>query len=117
MSDQIETQDWRAALEQWLQGNNPKTMPSDLVGIHQQFLQRFPREKLGELTLENYAIGGKPDSFCHWIEFKTKSLGSVSGGSSDKWGIYWSKKDQDWRWNKALNSDTAEGAFEKLKTG
>ncbi|MFZ9737733.1 MAG: AAA family ATPase [Prochlorotrichaceae cyanobacterium] len=117
MSDQIETQDWRAALEQWLQGNNPKTMPSDLVEIHQQFLQRFPREKLGELTLENYAIGGKPDSFCHWIEFKTKSLGSVSGGSSDKWGIYWSKKDQDWRWNKALNSDTAEGAFEKLKTG
>jgi len=116
MSDEMQTQDWRVALEQWLEDDNPKTMPADLVEIHQEFLERFPREKLGELTLENYAIG-KSDSFCYWLEVKTKPLCNISGGTSEKWGIYWSKKDQDWRWNKALDSDTAEGAFEKLKNG
>jgi 5-methylcytosine-specific restriction protein B len=79
-------------------------------------VQRFPPERLATLTLDDYAIG-RPDSFCYWIEFKTRDLGSVSGGSSHKWGVFWSKSDQTWKWNKALNSATAEEALEKLKTG
>ena len=36
----------------------------------QAFLQKFPREKLAELTLEEYAIGNSDDSFCYWLEQK-----------------------------------------------
>jgi len=107
--------DWRNRLTDWL-GKNEKTMPNDLAQLQQDFIQRFPREDLPQLTLENYAVG-KPDTFCYWIEFKTHRLGSVAGGSSSKWGIYWSKSDQTWKWNKGLNSDSAEEAFEKLRSG
>ncbi|PSR15990.1 hypothetical protein C8255_20210 [filamentous cyanobacterium CCP3] len=116
MSSQAQVKDWRVELENWFNTGHSKTMPAHLASLREEFVQRFPRESLPELTLENYAIG-KPDSFCYWIEFKTKGLGSVSGGSSHKWGIFWSKGDQEWKWNKALKSDTAEEAFQKLKTG
>lgn len=36
----------------------------------QAFLQKFPREKLADLTLEEYAIGNGEDSFCYWLEQK-----------------------------------------------
>ena len=91
-------------------------MPAYLAQLRREFEQRFPREQLADLTLDEYAIG-RPDSFCYWIEFKTRDLGSVSGGSSHKWGIFWSKGDQEWKWNKALKSDSPEAAFQKLKTG
>lgn len=110
-----QTKDWCEALTCWLE-TNPKTMSSNLAQLRDAFVQRFPREHLPELTLEDYAIG-KPDSFCYWIEFKTRDLGSVSGGSSSKWGIYWSKGDQTWKWNKALNCNSPEEAFQKLKQG
>lgn len=107
--------DWRNRLTDWLE-KNEKTVPSDLAQLQEAFIQRFPHEDLPQLTLENYAVG-KPDTFCYWLEFKTRRLGSVSGGSSSKWGIYWSKSDQTWKWNKALNSDSAEEAFQKLRNG
>lgn len=116
MGSQAQAKDWRVELENWLNSGRSKTMPTHLTDLLEAFLQRFPRESLPELTLENYAIG-KPDSFCYWIEFKTRDLGSVSGGSSNKWGIFWSKGDQEWKWNKALKSDSAEEAFQKLKAG
>ena len=116
MGRQSQVKDWRVELGNWLNSGHPKTMPIDLAELREEFVQRFPRESLPELTLEDYAIG-KPDSFCYWIEFKTKVLGSVSGGSSHKWGIFWSKGDQEWKWNKALKSDSAEEAFQKLKVG
>jgi len=113
---QAQVENWRVELHKWLDAGHPKTMPAHLVELMTEFEQRFPRNKLPELSLENYAIG-KPDSFCYWIEFKTRDLGSVSGGSSHKWGIFWSKGDQEWKWNKALKSDSPEAAFQKLKTG
>lgn len=116
MNSQAQVKDWQVELENWFNTGHPKTMPAHLTDLRKDFVRRFPREALPELTLENYAIG-KPDSFCYWIEFKTRGLGSVSGGSSHKWGIFWSKGDQEWKWNKALKSDTAEEAFQKLKSG
>ncbi|WP_008310364.1 McrB family protein [Leptolyngbya sp. PCC 6406] len=115
MSSQAQVKDWRVELENWLQKNS-KIMPSHLADIREAFEKRFPIEKLHELSLEEYAIG-KSDSFCWWIEFKTNALGGVTGGAAQKWGIYWSKGDQEWKWNKSLNSDLPEAAFQKLKDG
>jgi len=107
--------DWRAELNSWLDGNT-KVMSAKLKQLCQEFVKRFPRENLPNLTLEEYAIG-KPDSFCYWLEFKTRDLGSVSGGSSSKWGIWWSKSDQHWKWNKVLQSSEPNQAFQILKSG
>ena len=112
-----EIKDWHEELKQWLEvDKNPKTMRQELLDLQNSFIQKFPYEKLSELTLEKYALG-KTDSFCHWIEFKTHLLGSVAGGSSSKWGIYWSKSKQEWIWNKSLDSKRPEEAFLKLKKG
>jgi 5-methylcytosine-specific restriction enzyme B len=113
---QTPVKDWRGKLQQWFDEGNLKTMPTHLADLLTEFKQRFPREELPQLALENYAVG-RPDTFCYWIEFKTHDLGSVAGGSASKWGIYWSKGDQEWKWNKLLKSDSAEQAFQKLKTG
>ncbi len=115
MGSQAQIRDWRVELEKWLQ-NHSKTIAPHLVEIREAFQKRFPLEKLHELSLEEYAIG-KPESFCWWLEFKTKHLGNVAGGAAQKWGIYWSKGDQEWKWNKALNCDSPEAAFQKLKEG
>ena len=110
-----DTRDWRIEIRTWLKSRS-RTMPPQLAALHTEFVEKFPREALSELTLKQYAVG-RPDSFCYWIEFKTRDLGSVSGGSSSKWGIYWSKPKQEWVWNKLLKSDSAEEAFQKIRSG
>ncbi|MGB3491234.1 MAG: AAA family ATPase [Elainellaceae cyanobacterium] len=113
---QAPVKDWRVKLQQWFDEEHPKTMPTNLAKLLTEFEHRFPRDELPQLALEGYALG-KPDTFCYWLEFKTGDLGSVAGGSSSKWGVYWSKGDQEWKWNKALKSDSAEQALQKLTRG
>ena len=110
-----EISDWRVALKAWLEGHG-RTIPEPLAKLRTEFVQKFPREALSELTLEQYAVG-RPDSFCYWIEFKTHDLGSVAGGNAGKWGIYWSNCKQSWQWNKFLESTLAEEAFQKVQSG
>lgn len=113
-------QDWRVTLQEWLQ-KNPKVMPDDLKQLREEFVKSFPIDKLPEMTLDQYAAG-KHDreigsTFCHWIEFRTVELGSIKGGSAAKFGIYWSGKNQVWKWDQSFQTDNVEVAFQKLKTG
>jgi 5-methylcytosine-specific restriction enzyme B len=67
------------------------------IDLLNSFYIKFPKEKLSELTLEDYAIGtGENDSFCWWIERGLKNLGSYSPGSSRAYLIYWSKDQFDY---------------------
>ena len=81
--------DWRVELKTWLKIHS-KTMPSDMKGVQQEFLERFPKEKLSEMSLEEYAIGTDQakDSYCNWLERRTEKLGSIRGGSAAKFGVY-----------------------------
>lgn len=111
--------DWRDRLKEWRQ-TNPIVTPPDLVKLRDEFNQRFPKDNLEELTLDDYALGRSeqfPDNFCHFIEFKTKELGNIGGGAANKHGVYWSNKDQDWRWNKFFNASTEIEAFEQIRDG
>jgi hypothetical protein len=110
--------DWKGKLTGWLAGN-PKTMPDDLRRLREEFVHRFPKEKLGEMTLQQYALGQQdsPDSFCRWLEFRTKKLGSMSGGRVDKHGVWWSKKENCWRWNKSFGTQNAEDALARIRGG
>lgn len=99
----------------------------DRFNIWSQFIARWPIEKLQKLTLEEYNTLGSKDSFCYWLESKTKDLGSMRNGSSFKFGIFEynkqhdketahtsSLKDDRYKWMKKYGS-TAVDAFYKIK--
>lgn len=54
------------------------------------FIERFPRESIKNLTIEEYANTPTKDSFIYWLEFK-KILAGIGGGTAAKFGIYRSK--------------------------
>ncbi|HEX8072154.1 MAG TPA: AAA family ATPase [Pyrinomonadaceae bacterium] len=105
--------DWRAALSEWLT-HNSKTMSEELRQLRDEFVRRFPKERLSDMTLDQYALGTEKskDSFCYWLEYKTQRLGSM-GGDVKKFGV-WKRKD-NWQWNKIYSS--AEDALARIKGG
>ena len=67
------------------------------------------------MTLEQYAQGRGGDSFCNWLEFKTDALGGIRGGSAYKWGVFWSKEDNAWRWTQAYEDEN--DAIRRIRQG
>jgi hypothetical protein len=78
------------------------------------------------MTLEQYVSVGAPDTFCQWVETKTKDLGNIKGpAGSIKFGIYKrtdkNKKprhydnDGEYSWQKSFNANTKDGAFQIVK--
>lgn len=93
--------------------------------LYNQFLQRFPIENLGNLTLEEYNNLNKDNSFCYWLESKTNDLGSIWGGSAYKFGIFKFDRtpkdndskyahDENYSWSSRLGS-TSEEAFNNVR--
>lgn len=103
-------------LEDWLQ-HNPRIMPEELRELRDEFVRRFPKETIKDLTLEQYALGHEKsqDSFCYWLEFKTNKLGGIRGGNVTKHGVWWSKEANGWQWNRMYSS--AEDALTRIKGG
>lgn len=89
---------------------------------YEDFLEKYPIEKLKELTLEEYANSNK-DSFCYTLEFGIEKLGSIKGSSAYKFGIYrYNKRPDDkngrmsddiYAWYSRYG-DTSEKAFENI---
>src|SRR5262245_25560823 len=99
---------WRTALQDWLT-THPKTMPDKVRQLREEFIRLFPKERLGEMTLERYAVGheGFRQSFWYWLEWKTYDLGSISGGSVHKTGVWWDGKTREWKWLKWYEAQSA----------
>jgi len=84
----------------------------NLENLRKEFVNRFNRKKLETLTKEEYALmkgeTNSKDSFCKWIERKLEKLGSIRGGSSDKFGVYFGTKKPDlekkWHWSGWTNN-------------
>lgn len=108
---------WRSALNEWLQSNS-RQIPADLEKVRQAFVARFPRERLRQLSLEEYALGheGTRDSFCYWLEWETTKLGSVRGGSAAKWGVWWANHKNTWQYNERTYQ-SPQDALRKLTDG
>lgn len=64
-----------------------KLMKTQLYKLKQEFLQKWPIEKLRSLKIEEYTNLDKT-SFCYWVESITTDLGSIWGGSAYKFGIF-----------------------------
>lgn len=96
------------------------------TAIWDEFLKRWPLDRLTEMSLEEYSHAGTKDSFCYWLETETVSLGAIGGGSSFTFGVY-SRGNRspkmndrtrcyssDYAWY-AKYGDTAETAYEQVK--
>ena len=92
--------------------------------LYNDFLNEFPLESLKIMPIDKYTNlnRSRDDYFCYWLENKTKELGSISGGSSYKFGIYrYNKKpnnpsviesDNEYAWYKWYNAKDRNEAYE-----
>jgi 5-methylcytosine-specific restriction protein B len=109
--------EWKGKLKDWLT-KNPKVMSAEQRTALEDFVERFPKDKLSDMTLQQYALGHPTakESFSHALEFGTaKLLGSMGGGAARKHGVWWSQKQNGWRWHKALEAERVEDALAKVK--
>lgn len=60
----------------------------ELKELLDEFLDRWTFENVQNLTLQEYVGIGNKDTFCQWVETKTRMLGSIKGMTSIKFGIY-----------------------------
>ena len=60
----------------------------ELKELLDEFLNRWQFEDVENLTLQKYVGVGNKDTFCQWVETKTRMLGSIKGMTSIKFGIY-----------------------------
>jgi len=61
------------------------------------FQEKYPIDKLQNMTLKDYCIGtGENDNFCWWIERGLKPLGYYFPGSSRSYLIYWKSKTEEY---------------------
>lgn len=63
--------------------------------IWDEFLARWPLEKLADMKLEEYTKAGDKNCFTYWLESRTDGLGSIWGGSAFKFGIFGRKDHTD----------------------
>jgi 5-methylcytosine-specific restriction protein B len=83
-----------------------------LADCYSVFRTRFGPEVLAKLEGEELLnfIHARPskDSLVYWLEFKNDNefldrFGSIAGGSSLKFGVYWSQEDGEWIIGSAKN--------------
>jgi len=65
---------------------------NELKNLLDNFLDRWNINTIESMTIEEYVGIGNKDTFCQWVETKTKILGSIKGMTSIKFGIYERKK-------------------------
>lgn len=54
------------------------------------FNKKFPKEKLAQLTLQQYCQGRDKDSFCYWLEWGLKDLGKFFARGAGAFKLYYS---------------------------
>jgi 5-methylcytosine-specific restriction enzyme B len=103
------------ALASWDRDDADATI-SEGNGMRQEFLRRFPIDRWPDLRLEDYALGVDTEggTYCWWLEFKTRLMGSMSGGSSRK-HLIWRRKDGTWSYPPAYSSEA--DAWSKVREG
>lgn len=91
-----------------------------------RFLAEWPVNKIENMALEQYVSVGDKNTFTYWLETESRQLGSIKGGSSEKFGIYkradsskrngrhYYRHDDTYTWHSKYGED-AEAAFACIK--
>lgn len=78
----------------------------EAVALRKAFQKRFPLKSISTLTLESYSIGNQDkDSFCYWVELKTRSLGDIRGATAIKFRVYYDKAARKYVFQKRYDSE------------
>ncbi|HEX5725451.1 MAG TPA: AAA family ATPase [Longimicrobiaceae bacterium] len=83
----------------------------------EQIVRRFPPEHWPEMALGEYALGDPTtpkETYCWWIEFGSRELGSMRGGQASKHLIYFGT---DGRWHYPEAYRSVEAAWEAVRGG
>jgi hypothetical protein len=113
-------------------GRNRKTAHAMIDNSEQcrmlvdQFLNRWSKKNLADMTIEDYVSINDKDTFCQWVETKTEDIGKIKSPlGSIKFGIYKRKRteatedkhknDDRYTWLKQYSSSNSEDAFVKIK--
>jgi len=94
------------------------------IDILNDFLEVWPIERVQTMRLDEYVNLKNPETFCQYVETKTRMLGSINGQSSMKFGIY-KRGDADFKPKNASSDDqyswashfgeTRNSAFKDIK--
>ena len=92
------------ALQTWDRPATDKRV-SEATKLREEFVTRFPQSAWASMPVEDYALGqGNTDVVSHWLEYKTKPIASMSGGSAHKFLIF-KRADADvWQYPKEYSS-------------
>lgn len=97
---------------------------TQLQELCDEFLSQWQYEDLEKMTLSEYVGVKDKNTFCQWVETKTRRLGSIKGMTSIKFGIYLRKdankkpknyaNDSNYSWLKGYGNSRTE-AFQNVK--
>lgn len=78
---------------------------------------KFPESAWPTLPLNRYALGTETykDSFCYWMEYGSRELGSIKGGSAEKHLIY-RGEDGGWIYDRGAYG-SEEAAWSAIRAG
>ena len=63
-------------------------MMNELQTVWDEFLERWPAERISSMTLEEYVSTKDKSTFTYWVETQTGSIANIKGSPSPKFGIY-----------------------------
>src|SRR5262245_3191985 len=80
MPETVRAQTIAEALATWNR-EEAREQAAEAERLRAEFVERFPIDRWADLSLESYALGREVEggSFCWWLEFKTRPVGSISG--------------------------------------
>ena len=104
-----------AAIDSWDPAAGGRLQEAE--SLRQQFVAQFPIGVWPDLPVESYALGQQVEggTVCWWMEFKTRAIASMSGGSAYKHLIFFRSKDQTWQYPKEYGS--LEEAWTAVRQG
>lgn len=89
-----------------------------LYQLRSAFVRHFSRNRIRTMDIDDYVAGvGKPDegfNFCYSLERQLDGLGRIIGATAFKFGVFWSKENEEYRFTQKFG-DTYQEAFESVR--
>ena len=102
------------ALTSWLRGAQSQRY-EEAENLRAEFVAAFPITSWSDMPLDRYALGQRIEgTVCWWLEYGTRSLASMGGGTAKKHLIF-RKSDGTWYYPAQYNS--VEQAWEAIRSG
>jgi hypothetical protein len=94
------------------------TQRKELYDLRSDFVAYFELNKIKTMKINEYVIGrGAPESgynFCYSLERDLDGLGRLIGATAFKFGVFYSKDEQDYRFTKKFGQNHIE-VFKNVK--